>query len=296
MNLVQQSITVEVVNAFVDGDGGGNPAGVVLDADNLSLAQKLAVAKAVGLSETAFVSSSELASFKLDFFTPTRQIAHCGHATVGVFSYLAETGVIRDGWYSKETIDGNRKILIKDSKAYMEQLAPKADPIEGYRQRILDSLNLADSEVAQSPMKINTGNSFVILGVRDAEVLARISPQLDRVQALSDELDLIGFYVFTTQTRIPHRDASSRMFAPRYGISEEAATGMAAGPLACYLYEQVNIRKRNFELEQGEFMPKPSASVIQVELELDGDEIVSLMAGGSARVARQQVVNIELNL
>ncbi|WP_341317887.1 PhzF family phenazine biosynthesis protein [Paraburkholderia sp. IMGN_8] len=67
-------IDVHVVNAFVDGAAGGNPAGVVTDANTLTSAQKLAVARQVGLSETAFVSGSEQATIKLEFFTTARQI------------------------------------------------------------------------------------------------------------------------------------------------------------------------------------------------------------------------------
>ena len=288
--ITQQSINVEVINAFVDGEAGGNPAGVVLDADHLSSSQKLAIAKSLGFSETAFVSSSEQASFKLDFYTPTRQIAHCGHATIAVFSYLAETGVIDDGWHSKETIDGNRRILISDNKAYMEQLGPKTNVLEDHQQSIFESLGLAPGDVAYAPLKVNTGNSFVVLGVKDAKTLAAISPRQSLIQALSEELDLIGFYVFSTQTRVADRNASSRMFAPRYGISEEAATGMAAGPLACYLYEQAGLNPESFELEQGDYMPSPSPSVIQVQLSLEDGKITSLMAGGSARVSRREVI------
>ncbi len=81
-------IEAHTVLSFIDGDTGGNPAGVVVDADALTGTQKLAVAQAMGLSETAFVSRSASATFKLEFFTPTRQIAHCGHATVATFSLL----------------------------------------------------------------------------------------------------------------------------------------------------------------------------------------------------------------
>ena len=62
-------VTVHIINAFVDNSDGGNPAGVVLDADNLTDSQKLTIAKKVGLSETAFVSQSLQADYKLDFFT-----------------------------------------------------------------------------------------------------------------------------------------------------------------------------------------------------------------------------------
>ena len=52
----------------------------------LSNEQKILIAQKVGLSETAFFSKSTVTDFKLDFFTPTRQIAHCGHATIAAFS------------------------------------------------------------------------------------------------------------------------------------------------------------------------------------------------------------------
>jgi PhzF family phenazine biosynthesis protein len=77
-----KTIKVQILNAFVDNDQGGNPAGVVLNADDLSNENKLEIAQKVGLSETAFVSESKTEDFKLDFFTPSKQIAHCGHATV----------------------------------------------------------------------------------------------------------------------------------------------------------------------------------------------------------------------
>ena len=121
---------VQIINAFIDGESGGNPAGVVLNADELSAQQKLNIAAKVGLSETAFVSSSKSADFKLDFFTPTRQIAHCGHATIATFSYLQQLGKIGKSATSKETIDGNRNIFIDGDMAFMEQLAPSYKKID----------------------------------------------------------------------------------------------------------------------------------------------------------------------
>ena len=50
-------IKAHIINAFVDGKTGGNPAGVVLDADDLPREQKLEIASKIGLSVTAFVSS-----------------------------------------------------------------------------------------------------------------------------------------------------------------------------------------------------------------------------------------------
>ena len=117
-------VTVQILNAFAENGTGGNPAGVVLNADDLSDKNKLEIAKKVGLSETAFVSKSNTEDFKLDFFTPNKQIAHCGHATVATFSYLRQIGTLQNNSSSKETINGKRKIEIIGDLAFMEQLAP----------------------------------------------------------------------------------------------------------------------------------------------------------------------------
>lgn len=112
------------------------------------------------------------------------------------------------------------------------------------------------------------------------------------ISAISDEYDLIGYYVFFLKTVKVGRDAGARMFAPRYGIDEEAATGMAAGPLACYLHDKLNIQKSRFLIEQGCFMSTPSPSVIDVKLQAEQGSIVSLMAGGKAAVSETRQVEI----
>jgi len=289
---VKLKVKVNLVNAFIDGAKGGNPAGVVLDADNLSSSQKMTIAQKVGLSETAFVSSSSTADFKLDFYTPTRQIAHCGHATIAVFSYLAQTGRIGQGWLSKETIDGNRKILIKNDMAYMEQLAPKFYGVEKYHSTILDSIGVSEEQLIAPPKLVNTGNSFVILGVSNELVLAQLKLKPEKIKSVSESLDLIGFYIFTPQTKHMTSDAATRMFAPRYGIDEEAATGMAAGPLASYLHHEMNIKKDQFKIEQGNLMQSPSASLISVNLDIQNGNISSLMAGGVAKSVEELIIEI----
>jgi PhzF family phenazine biosynthesis protein len=277
-----QKIEVQIINAFVDNGKGGNPAGVVLNADNLTSEQKLKVAKKVGLSETAFVSKSKMADFKLDFFTPTRQIAHCGHATIATFSYLSQLGLIKSEHTSKETIDGKRAILIQGDLAFMEQKPPLYIEITNHKEKILNSLGLMGADILAnvSISIVNTGNSFIIIPVANDDILRRIMPNLDLITQISDEFDLIGYYVFSTKTNIEERVATTRMFAPRYGINEEAGTGMAAGPLACYLYDKLGLKKDRILIQQGWFMNPPSQSLIIVDLSLEKGKITKIMAGG----------------
>ncbi len=289
-----KTIPAQIVNGFVTGGIGGNPAGVVLDADELGETEMLSIAAKIGLSETAFVSSSETEGFKLDFFTPNRRIAHCGHATIATFSYLAELGRISEGETSKETVDGPRKISIKNGAAYMEQLAPEYRTPDQWEKDdvtvadVLQSLGITESDLSTGigPILVNTGNSFIVVGVKDGATLSGLNPDFDLISAISEKLDLIGYYVFTTDSNATDKDATTRMFAPRYAIEEESATGMAAGPLACVLHDHLHIEKDTFQIEQGRFMEPASPSLITVELSVENGEVQNLMAGGHGKVSR----------
>ncbi len=285
-------VKINIVNAFIDGKQGGNPAGVVLNADIYSDTQKQEIAKAAGLSETAFISESDTDAFKLDFFTPNMRIAHCGHATIASFSFLSDVGLVGEGQTSKETVDGSRRINMKGNMAFMEQLAPRYNDVTSRKEGILNSLNLSEDDVVDGPLLVNTGNSFIIIGVKDASTLATIQPDQKAIEDISNEFDLIGYYVYTQETILPERDASTRMFAPRFGIAEEAATGMAAGPLACYFFDKKDIAQTQFKFEQGAYMTPASPSIITVDLEIDQGCIKSLMAGGIAKMIKEIIVKI----
>ncbi|MBD2703075.1 PhzF family phenazine biosynthesis protein [Spirosoma sp. BT702] len=282
-------LTIPVVQAFVDAGRGGNPAGVVLNADAFDPATRQRIATRVSLSETAFVSASIVADFKLEFFTPVRQIAQCGHATIATFSYLAQQGMLKEGHNSMETVDGVRGIRLEDNQAFMEQRAPTFTPPDQViadlsTQQILDSLRLSATDLidGQVPVVVNTGNSFMIVPLRSAGAVRNVAPDLDAIERISEQLDLVGYYVFSPDVQQSGRDAGARMFAPRYGISEEAATGMAAGPLACYLFRYIQSPKTTFLVEQGHLMPSPSPSVLTAQLYLDQHTITSLWVGGRA--------------
>ncbi|MEZ0309486.1 MAG: PhzF family phenazine biosynthesis protein [Ramlibacter sp.] len=290
-------VTVDVVHAFDHKGSGGNPAGVVLDADSLAGDERQAVAAATGLSETAFVSRSNAADFRLEFFTPKRQIAHCGHATIATFSYLRQIGRVRAGATSKETIDGRREILIEGDTAFMEQRGPvyvAPDDIAPAvtRSRIHASLGapLGAAQAKRPPIVCSTGNRFLLVALRDDAALRSLEPDMRQIEAISDELDLIGYYAWAPAQG--DCAATTRMFAPRYGIDEEAATGMAAGPLACYLHDRCGLRANPLVIEQGAFMTPPSPSRLTVNLESNDAGIRRLFVGGTARHVRTLAVDL----
>ncbi len=79
--------------AFAAEPGGGNPAGLVLDAAALSDDEMLAIAREVGYPETAFVVGTTASGPRVRYFSPGAEVPFCGHATVALAVALAE----RDG-------------------------------------------------------------------------------------------------------------------------------------------------------------------------------------------------------
>ncbi len=296
-----KKVTAHIVNGFVQDGDGGNPAGVVFDADNLSEVEMMQIADKVGLSETAFVSTSEEAGFKLDFFTPNRRIAHCGHATIATFAYMAQTGRVGEGLTSKMTVDGPRKIIIKGEQAFMEQIAPSYRNANNWSaegvtlQSVMSSLGLTETDMVEGvePHLVNTGNNFIVVPVKNEAVLAGITPNQDAISDISDRLDLIGYYVFALSPASSKAHATTRMFAPRYAIPEESATGMAAGPLGCFLYDIIGIKETHMDINQGYFMTPASPSAISVDLDVDtAGKITGLTAGGYGRSMHEMEVVI----
>ena len=66
-------VEVYVISAFSKDSTGGNRAGVVLDSHDLIPAKMMAIAKDLGYSETAFLMESDVADFKVRYFTLNEQ-------------------------------------------------------------------------------------------------------------------------------------------------------------------------------------------------------------------------------
>ena len=75
----------------LDGEGG-NPAGVVLEADGLDEEQMQRIAAEVDYSETAFLTprTDEPNVYDVRYFSPEQEVPFCGHATIAAAVALAE--------------------------------------------------------------------------------------------------------------------------------------------------------------------------------------------------------------
>jgi PhzF family phenazine biosynthesis protein len=291
-----REVAVEMVDAFVDGETGGNAAGVVFDgAADLSAAQRQEVARQIAVSETAFVLRSG-ADFKLEFYTPTRPIPHCGHATVGTFARLAALGRLNDREVVNETVDGPRRIRIEGERAFMEQVPAKLTKLdEATTLEVLASLEIGTAQLHPEggPFLGDNGNRSIQIGVADQTVLRSLKPNLEAIRDITNRFDAVCYYVFATEAVVFGRDATARMFGPAYGIPEESATGMAAGPLAFWLDARSGGRRETFAIEQGQMMSPASPSLIIARPQRAGHALSAMWIGGSARARGVRRIRIQ---
>jgi PhzF family phenazine biosynthesis protein len=292
-----REVAVEMVDAFVDGETGGNAAGIVFDgAADLSPAQRQEVARQIAVSETAFVLRSGTADFKLEFYTPTRPIPHCGHATVGTFARLAALGRLNAGEVVNETVDGPRRIRIEGERAFMEQVPAKLTRLDDATAlEVLASLEIGTAQLHPDgrPFLGDNGNRSIQIGVADKGVLRSLKPNLETIRDITNRLDAVCYYVFAAESVVAGRDATARMFGPAYGIPEESATGMAAGPLAFWLNERSGGRRETFAIEQGQMMSPASPSLIIGRPQRSGDALSAMWIGGSARARGVRRIRVQ---
>jgi PhzF family phenazine biosynthesis protein len=287
-------IKVYTLNAFAKTQKGGNSAGVVLEAGNLSDKQMQKIAQEVGFSETAFVSKSDKADFKVQFFTPNGEVDLCGHATIATFFLMAKLELIKVGKYTQETKAGVLNIEVKPNGAiFMNQNTPQFFQ-EIDKTEIANSLNIPTEMIdSDLPIQIvSTGLKDILIPISNLSDLHSIKPNFEKVSEISKKYDVVGYHLFTLETKFGST-AHCRNLAPLYDIPEESATGTSSGALSCYLWENRKIdnqQSQNLVFEQGYSMEKPSE--ILVNLKIDEEKIMEVKVGGIASNVQQKEIKI----
>lgn len=265
------------LTAFPKTSSGGNKAGVYLFADNLNDNEMQKIAYDLGYSETAFVMKSDLADFKVRFFTPLNEVDLCGHATIATFNLLRMLNIVDEGIFTQETKAGILKLKVKKNIVYMQQKPPvffefvdKLDLLNCF-----SNLKLNDDLL---PQIVSTGIKEIFLPVKDITALNELTPNYEKIKNISNKYNVIGIHAFCLSEEV---DAYSRNFAPIVGINEESATGTSNGALSCYLFKYL-VKKRKYILRQGYSMGLPSE--IYSEIMYDNNTIEEIWVGGSANI------------
>ena len=257
------------IDAFADRVFAGNPAGVVpLSAwPDEALMQRMAFEH--GLSETAFFVRTGDGRFHLRWFTPTVEVALCGHATLAaahvLFHELGERGDV----VTFDTRSGPLAVA-RQSDGKLQLDFPVTPP------QVAD-----DASLIQDVARALGGAEVVWLGrskfdwfaqLRDAAVVRALRPDFTRVAALGAR----GLIVTAAGDDC---DFVSRFFAPQSGVPEDPVTGSAH----CALSPFWAARRGQAELHARQVSPRGG----ELWCAVTGDRV--LIAGHSRLYLRGEV-------
>lgn len=277
-----------VVDAFTNELFGGNPAGIVILYQPESFPPESTMVKVANefrYSETAFVKPISPGHFHIRYFTPCNEVDLCGHATIGAFGAMLESGLVKDNdTYTIDTKAGTLRINIKNQLVFMDMSAPqelKEITQSEELKKLASIMGIKVDEIGMIPQIISTGLPDIMLHIKSKETLLALQPDFPALAKLSEEYGVVGLHAFTLSDQ-DEVTAFCRNFAPLYDINEEAATGTANGALTYYLYKNKIIDgSKMYKFLQGESMKRPSEIFSTLKKDAQREQI---RVGGAFRV------------
>ncbi|HEX8241437.1 MAG TPA: PhzF family phenazine biosynthesis protein [Allosphingosinicella sp.] len=223
------------VDAFADRPFTGNPAAVIPLDQWLPDETLQAIAEENNLSETAFTvpATDGEAEFELRWFTPTVEVALCGHATLASGHVLIgarealrfrtrRSGILvvgRDG-------DGYR-LDLPQTRVSLATEAQIRDVIARDGASIVDIVSRDSAGDGARPelyLSYEGSEGVAILLFRDEAAIRALRPDMKRLAE-------IDYMVIATAPGGGGHDVVSRVFVPAWGVDEDPVTGSAHAAL-----------------------------------------------------------------
>jgi trans-2,3-dihydro-3-hydroxyanthranilate isomerase len=261
-----------VADVFTDVPLAGNQLAVFTDARGLDEATMQALALEIGFSETVFVMAPEHGGHaRIRIFTPYFELQFAGHPTLGsafVLGAPLQLGVI-----TLETGRGDVPVVLERDESgrivfgRMEQPVPTIAPFPG-PAGLFDALGVEGSEL---PLELyDNGATHLFVALPANEAVTALRPDIATVAALG----VTGVSCFAGSGV----EWQTRMF---WRGGEDAATGSAAGPLACHLARHGRIAwGEEITISQGAEIGRPSTLYARAE---GGDGLIDRVeVGGQA--------------
>jgi PhzF family phenazine biosynthesis protein len=219
------SVPLYQIDAFSREAFGGNPAAVCLlerEADSTWMQR---VAAEMNLAETAFVVPGASA-FGLRWFTPTVEVALCGHATLASAHALWETGRVPVA--SRIAFETQSGILTAERDGDLVAIELPSRPVVAcpVPPRLSEAIGVEPRVIGETTPGIAHGNLLVEL--ENEAAVRSLTPRFDTLRQIP-----AGVIVTARADTAPY-DFVSRYFAAPYGIDEDPVTGSAHCSLGPY--------------------------------------------------------------
>ena len=215
------------VDAFTDVAFRGNPAAVCLLETPADDGWMQALATEMNISETAFVVQRADGDFDLRWFTPTREIELCGHATLASAHVLFDTGRAHDR-VAFHTMSGVLTCSVRGAHIEMDFPASPPRPIP-MPEGLAVALGITEWVTASE-----SANRWHVIEVATAAEVTDLDPDFTALAGIGS-----GAAIVTARSETPGVDIVSRVFVPGAGINEDPVTGSAHCTLVPYWCEKL---------------------------------------------------------
>ncbi len=255
-------------SAFTTDPAGGNPAGVVLDARDLSDAEMQRIATDVGYSETAFLLPRQDGAFDVRYFSPLAEVPFCGHATIA--ATVAHAVAHGAGEKVLHTRAGLVRVRV-DARlsATLTSVAPRVAPLaDDDLDRLLAALRWQRDELDPTlpPAIAYAGAWHPVIAAATRDRLARLDYDFD---ALAGLMAQCGWTTISLIWRESAELFHARNPFPPGGVIEDPATGAAAAAFGAYLATRDALPpQRCFAIHQGDDLGRPSRIEVAVPTDL----------------------------
>lgn len=291
------------VDAFTRQRFRGNPAIVVLDADDLTEEEMQTIAAEVN-GETAFLLEAEASDHDMHvkFYTPRHPVPFVGHATIAAQYVYAKTVGPKSGKLRQRTgagiveievdeVDGDYRIAITQSPPMLGPIVP-----DHHRRQVLNALGISSPSLhIDCPLQILTkGSNRLLIGLKSPDLLSSLKPDFEELARLTPHVGAEGYFVFALTNTNGAVGTISRMFCPALGIPEDPVSGNAHGMLGVYLINHELIAPANgrvaFRGQQGQWVRR--AGVVDVEVETSGKVAQAVRIVGDAVIVYEAEVQV----
>jgi len=272
----------EICDVFTETPLAGNPLAVFVDAREIPEGRLLPLAREINYSETVFAYPPAAGGHaRIRIFTPAHELPFAGHPVLGAACVLAAhlgSAALDGDTIRLETGRGTVPVRLGRTTGgivfgWMSQPLPTVAPFAA-SDRLLAALGVAASTLPVEAY--DNGVRHVYVGLDTADAVARLTPDLSALLRVAPDH---GVNCFAGEGRA----WKTRMFGPAYGVSEDPATGSAAGPLAVHLGRHARVPfGQEIDIAQGVEIGRPSR--LHARAFEEQGRVTRVEVGGSAVV------------
>ncbi len=298
-----------LIDVFTDRPFGGSRLYLFPDGERVPTRAMQNLAMELGSGETAFiVPDPEGASSRsgLRVFTPAAEIPFGGHSVLGAtfaLDHLGRRGTVTgepDVPFTWELEAGRYQVTTRNEPDGVTYSLQQDDPVfmgqYFHRSKVARTLGISEDEIAITGLPceiISTGLPIHIVPLGSLEAMAAINLRRRDADTIARDLGFGDLFVFTCETVGEDATVHCRMFAPHFGIPEDAASGAATGALVAYLVKHRLVKHGSSVRvisEQGLELGRPSRIVADAEIR--GGQARNIQVGGQCVMVGSGCINI----